>query len=690
MTYDNNERFRIISELTSDYAYGVLVGPDGQLTTEWVSDAFIRAFGHTPSELNTGEGWGQIIHPDDLPTVVHYLDSHLAGKETVAEYRILTHGGEMRWVRSHGRAIRDPETGRIVRLVNALQDITERRQAEEALRERERFLALLNEVTRTALEMSDSPAMMQTLADQLADLFSADACYLTLWNSATASPQPAAASGPAQNVYPQVRPEPGEATMTQSVLAAGHPLVAEDVFNSPYVSRRIAGLFPDRSLLGLPLIAGEQKLGAALIGFGEPHHLTEDDIARGEQVAQQIALAVSKVRLLEAERVARERIESLYHVARSILHIESVPALLRTVTDSVAEALPADRVILITMDIEKEQVTQFVSGGIVHDPTDTLSFAELMGGLTGWALRHREPAFSPMDKPDPREDRGAQERRIDTGCGDVIVVPLYYRERAIGTLTALNRADSRRLGRTDVELVVAMGNQVAIAIETARLYEQARLDAETKAVLLREVNHRVKNNLTSIIGLLYAKRRHQSFRDQEPYQTILSDLIGQIQGLATVHSMLSATAWSPLRLSELAWQVIHASLNVLPSGQRLSTRVPDELVRVTPRQANGLALVINELVTNTIKYGLPASGAGQIHVSIGQESQDGVQTVLFEYRDNGPGYPESVARREKRSVGLYLIETLVRDELQGTLDLYNDDGAVTQIRFEALAQEIPA
>lgn len=685
MTDDNDERFRIISELTSDYAYGVLVGPDGQLTTEWVSDAFTRAFGHTLSEFDTQDGWRRIIHPDDVATVVHYLNSHLAGKETVAEYRVLTQGGKICWVRSHGRAVHDPETGRIVRLVNALQDITERRQTEEMLRERERFLALLNDVTRTALEMPDSRTMMQTLADQLADLFGADACYLTLWDNATASPQPAAASGAAQNTYSQVRLEPGEVTMTQSVLAAGHPLIAEDVYNSPYVSRRVARLFPDSSLLGLPLIAGEQKLGAAIIAFNGAHHFTVADIARGEQVARQISLAVSKVRLLEAERVARERIESLYHVAQSVLHIENVPALLRTVTDSVAEALPADRVILITMDVDRHQVTQFVSGGIVHDPTDTLSYDELMGGLTGWVLHHREPAFSPMDKPDPREGLEAQQRRIDTGCGDVIVVPLYYRERALGTLTALNRADSGRLEWSDVELVLAMGNQVAIAIETARLYEQARLDAETKAILLREVNHRVKNNLTSIIGLLYAKRRHPSFQDQEPYQTILSDLIGQVQGLATVHSMLSATEWSPLRLSELAWQVIHASLSVLPPGQRMSTRVPDEPVRVTPRQANGLALVINELVTNTIKYGLPASGAGQIRVSIAQENRDGVQTVLFEYRDNGPGYPESVVRREQRNVGLYLVETLVQDELQGSLDLYNDAGAVAQIRFDILA-----
>ena len=93
--------------------------------------------------------------------------------------------------------------------------------------------------------------------------------------------------------------------MTGSVLRARRPLVAEDVFDTPYLSRRIAELFPDRSLLGLPLIAeagsGGQPslLGAALIAFNEPHRFTQEEITHGEQAARQIALAVAKARLLE-------------------------------------------------------------------------------------------------------------------------------------------------------------------------------------------------------------------------------------------------------------------------------------------------------------------------------------------------------------------------------------------------------
>ncbi len=682
---ERQERFRIISELTADYAYGVRVETDGRLTTEWLSDDFAQMSGYTLDEINAREGWRQIIHPDDLPIVIGYLNAHLAGRQERAEYRIATKSGEVRWIRSHGQAVRDVPEGRIVRIVNALQDVTEQKRTEAALRERERFLALLNDVTRTALEMPDSTAMLRALADELGEMFGADACYLTLWDERTRSVLPKAAYGATREYYDTLRPDPGETTITESVLRAGRPLVIEDVYDSPCLSARIARLFPDRSVLGLPLIAGEQKLGAALIAFSEPHSFSADEIARGEQVARQIALSVSKVRLLEAERVARERIESLYHVARSVLAIETVPTLLRTVTDSVAEALPADRVILITMDVEAKRVTHFVSGGIIHDPTDTLSYEQLMEGLTGWVLNERKPAFSPMDQPDPREGPDAQQRRIDTECGDVIVVPLYYRERALGTLTALNRADSRRLGPQEVELVVAMGNQVAIAIETARLYEQARLDAETKATLLREVNHRVKNNLTSIVGLLYAKRRHQALRDRPLDQETLNDLISQVQGLATVHTMLSATEWSPLQLSELAWQIIHASLRVLPSGRRVSTHVFDSPVRVSPRQANGLALVINELVTNTIKYGIGERRTASVSVRVSLEPGEDAPTVRFEYRDDGPGYPEQVLRGEQENVGLYLVRTIVRDELRGELAIANDGGAVTQVIFEAIA-----
>lgn len=98
--------------------------------------------------------------------------------------------------------------------------------------------------------------------------------------------------------------------MTASVLGAGHALVAEDVFHSPYLSPRIAADFPTRSMLGLPLIAGGRKLGAALIGFNTFHHFTDEEVALGEQAAAQVSLAVLKELLLQEAHQARALAEA--------------------------------------------------------------------------------------------------------------------------------------------------------------------------------------------------------------------------------------------------------------------------------------------------------------------------------------------------------------------------------------------
>ncbi len=188
--------------------------------------------------------------------------------------------------------------GRMI-MVAVVHDITERQQAEAEIRARGRYLTLLNDITRAAVATSDFQSMLQTLADRLSELLDADGCYITLWDEAQQRTRPAAAYGPLSEVYPALVPQPDELTMTASVMRAGHALAAEDALNSPYISPRIAAQFPARSLLGLPLIAHEQKLGAALIGFNQPHHFTPDEIARGEQAAAQIALAVAKAQLLE-------------------------------------------------------------------------------------------------------------------------------------------------------------------------------------------------------------------------------------------------------------------------------------------------------------------------------------------------------------------------------------------------------
>jgi diguanylate cyclase (GGDEF)-like protein len=160
------------------------------------------------------------------------------------------------------------------------------------------FLEQLNEITLASLEAIDLSTMLQTLADRMGDLFQADDCYITRWDEEEQQTHPATASKGLTESYKSQVIEPGEITVTASVMRLCKPLAIVDVLNSPYISPRIAAQYSSKSLMGLPLIAGEQKLGAALIGFNETHEFTEQEIVLGRLVASQVALAIAKSELV--------------------------------------------------------------------------------------------------------------------------------------------------------------------------------------------------------------------------------------------------------------------------------------------------------------------------------------------------------------------------------------------------------
>ena len=271
---------------------------------------------------------------------------------------------------------------------------------------------------------------------------------------------------------------------------------------------------------------------------------------------------------------------------------------------------------------------------------------------------------------------------IDEATGldlhSILSVPLRGEDGTIGVIQMLD-AEVERFSASDLTLAESLATTAAMAIEKARLYRQVKSEAETKTTLLREVNHRVKNNLTSIIGLLYAERRRAKIEDREMYQSIMAELSQRVQSLTMVHSLLSNSEWAPLRLDKLMEQVLHAALQAQARDRRLSVIITPSSVRVTPDQAHHLALVINELATNTLKYAASTEGKISIQVDIYQEAE----RIYCVFKDQGPGYPPEVLVQDNYNVGLDLIHNIVRSELRGDLTLLNDDGAVAKISFRS-------
>ncbi|GIV95683.1 MAG: hypothetical protein KatS3mg057_0340 [Herpetosiphonaceae bacterium] len=213
------------------------------------------------------------------------------------------------------------------------------------------------------------------------------------------------------------------------------------------------------------------------------------EVSKAQLSEANLTLAHSEARyrqLFEHTQAMLAETQILYRTARSLIRSESLSDLLQAVVDSVAQALSADAVALITFDVTARQVTNFVIGGPGVSRIKITSFEELWNGLSGWVLREQQPALSPKGTPDPRESPEIQRSRAEMRNGSIIVVPLRYRDQILGTMTAINSIDQPDFTQSDVDLMMALANQATIAIENARLLEDAQRRAR-EAETLREV-----------------------------------------------------------------------------------------------------------------------------------------------------------------------------------------------------------
>jgi PAS domain S-box-containing protein len=122
------ERYRAISEVVADWAYSLRIQPDGEAELLWTNMDPARVVGYGPPELDERLGWLGLVHQDDTARLRSHMAALLKGRTDIAEYRIVTRSGEVRWVRDYARPL---ESGNgSINAVGGVRDITTRRQAE--------------------------------------------------------------------------------------------------------------------------------------------------------------------------------------------------------------------------------------------------------------------------------------------------------------------------------------------------------------------------------------------------------------------------------------------------------------------------------------------------------------------------------------------------------------------------------
>jgi two-component sensor histidine kinase len=226
----------------------------------------------------------------------------------------------------------------------------------------------------------------------------------------------------------------------------------------------------------------------------------------------------------------------------------------------------------------------------------------------------------------------------DGGTIDFTVLPLMQSENRIGAIVLLNNVTELR--RRERELV-------------------------TKDATIREVHHRVKNNLQTVSALL----RLQARRIEDPgASAALNEAVRRIASIALVHETLSNSPDASVAFDQVLDSLVSHALELTPRMSELRIQRTGTLGSLEPRIATPLALVITELIHNALEHGLAEEGSALgIHVKV--EPQE--ITVIIS--DDGVGFPIGFDIATSPNLGLQIVRTLTENELRGSLTLITDE-----------------
>lgn len=477
-----------------------------------------------------------------------------------------------------------------------------RHQLDQELEENARFLVLLNDITRAALETTGLEGLVQITVDRLIALFHADGCHLYLWDESSQRAIPAAAGAG----WHTIRSSPGQRSLDrlcEAVLELSCPLVIKDTARATHVGLTAAELNPTRSVLALPLISGERKLGAVLILNNEPRNFSQDEIDRGEQAALHTALAIAKGQL-----------------------VENLEATVLARTNEIASEKEKSETILRNVD---------------H--AIMMTDRELV-------IRYINPAYSALTGYSEEDALGKSAGAIGAGARSDPVTVAIQAALAQGESWHGEVIGRRKDGRTyDAALSLAPvfdADGILVGVVSSHQDVSQSRDLErARRHLMTSVSHQLRTPITSILlythllqtieNLPEKSRRHLQVLDQQVQR--LEDLIEDILQMTDLDSGRAVETWEPIPLAFVVREVVNGYRERADeTGLTLTLHpIPPDLPPVMGDQV-WLGQALAELVDNALAFTL---SGGSVALELTTADQGGDSWVAIAVRDSGPGIP---------------------------------------------------
>jgi len=418
------------------------------------------------------------------------------------------------------------------------------------------------------------------------------------------------------------------------------------------------------SILAVPLLYENEVIGVINVRTRRPHEYSRNQVRILSNIAAQVAGVIERSRRLQQLERRAEQVSTLTEITRQIASNLYLEEILQFLVNMTAQAMGYKICTVMLLDEERKELvlaaTSSKSQEYISKPNVPLDKS-----VAGRAVQQGRIVTVEDVKQHPQyrfADIAAKE-----GLCSLVCVPLRTKGQTLGVLNCYTERP-HQFAEEELNVLMALANQAAVAVEHAKL--------SLRSAILQEMHHRVKNNLQQVASLL---RLQMYYAEGANAKEVLQESLSRILAIATVHDLLSREDLDMVPIKRLAETILfHTQQGLIPPHKHIETRVTGDDFLLPLQQATSFALILNELVQNAVEHGFCERDSGRITVNIAEEAERYLLTVV----NDGTPLPEGFDPRQTATLGLRIVDDLVRGGLRGTFDLFNtEEGICARVVF---------
>ncbi len=554
----------------------------------------------------------------------------------------------------------------------------------ETVARRERELAILANVAARVHGENEVTAILEIALDEILARMNLNAAWIFMGDDGERELQLVASRGLNPAYLESVRRDGLDPCLCPEVFWTGHHMQARNTTQCPRMPEIVAGLSKPVAHACIPLRFDKGNRGVLNVAARPDQLFTEDELRFLDTLGHQIGLAVERARHLSAERLRNQEARAMAAISKAVGVSLDVQSVLRAIGETARELTGADRVLILLGEDARALRVGYVAGEGHPEfaPGKVLDLVSLRARMYLLALEEKRVHSVDDWTNDPRVNPELARR---WGAASGVLVPLLARERELGLLV-LSRTTPHHWTEDAIDLVEALGAQAAVALENARLFEDARtayrelkdaqeriIRSEKMAVLgtfASGLAHEVRNPLNSIaLQLSILERRIGRCEvalasEMQELTAVIREEVKRLDGLVGDFLMFSRTdriQYAPASLDALVDDVVRLlrpearALGVTLRRQSLGEPIPGMRM-----DSEKMKQVVLNLVRNAIEA-MPDGGVVTIESGL-VESR-----ARLVVRDTGPGLPPGIdvfqlfvtTKPKGTGLGLSIVQQIV-------------------------------